>query len=134
MKSLSLESGKNLIQALEVSVNNVEGDLSLEFKRTLQEIEYGKSFNDAFQSLKKRIPSDNIQNIILNITDSYTSGGNINNTLKRQIKFIRDKRIMDIKAKINQMPIKISVVSVFVFIPLILLMILAPVILEYFVK
>ena len=132
--SLSLESGKNLIQALEVSTNNVDSELSIEFKRTLQEIEYGKSFHDAFQSLKNRIPSDNIQNIILNIIDSYTTGGNINDTLKKQVKFIRDKRVMDIKTKINQIPIKVSVVSVFIFIPLVLLMILAPVILKYFLE
>lgn len=130
--SLSLESGKNLIQALTVATTNVDSELSLEFKRALQEIEYGKSFHDAFQSLKNRIPSDIIQNIILNIIDSYTTGGNIVSTLNKQVKFVRNKRVMDIKARINQIPIKISVISVFLFIPLVLLMLLAPVILEYF--
>ena len=130
--SLSLESGKNLIQALEVATNNVDSELSSEFKKTLYEMEYGKSFKDSFQGLRKRIPSDYIQNIILNIIDSYTTGGNMNVTLKKQVDFIRNKRVMDIKTVINQIPIKVSVVSVFLFIPLVLLMLLAPVILEYF--
>lgn len=131
---LSLESGKNLVQALNTTVKNVNSSLSTEFNKALKEIEYGKSFHEAFSDLRKNIPSDIIQNVILNIIDSYTSGGNINETLKNQIEFIRDKRVMDIKTKINQIPVKISIVSVFLFIPLVLLLILSPVLLEYFLK
>jgi len=130
--TLSIESGKNLIESMKVTIKNIDNELSNEFKTTLKELEYGKSFHDSFTDLKNRIPSDNIQNVILNIIEAYTSGGNITSTLRKQINFIQNKRVMDIKSKINQIPIKISVVSVFLFIPLILLIVLAPVILEYF--
>ena len=130
--TLSIESGKNLVDAIKVTVNNVDSELANEFKKTLKELEYGKSFHDSFMDLKNRIPSDIIENVILNIIEAYVSGGDITTTLRKQVAFIQNKRIMDIKAKINQIPIKISVVSVFLFIPLVLLLILAPVILEYF--
>lgn len=130
--ALSIETGKNLIESMKVTIKNIDNELSNEFKTTLKELEYGKSFHDSFTDLKNRIPSDNIQNVILNIIEAYTSGGDITSTLRKQIDFIQNKRVMDIKSKINQIPIKISVVSVFLFIPLILLIVLAPVILEYF--
>lgn len=130
--NLSIESGKNLMDAIKVTVNHIDGDLSSEFKQTLRELKYGKSFHDAFTDLKNRIPSETIENVILNIMEAYTSGGDITSTLRKQVDFIQNKRLMDIKAKINQIPIKISVVSVFLFIPLVLLLLLAPVILEYF--
>lgn len=130
--SLSIESGKNLIDSIKITIKNTDNELSKEFEKTIKELEYGKSFHDSFMDLKNRIPSDAIQNVILNIIEAYVSGGNITSTLRKQIDFIQNKRIMDIKARINQMPIKISVISVFLFIPLVLLLILAPVILEYF--
>lgn len=130
--ALSLESGKNLIDSIKVTTENIDSNLSNEFKKTLKELEYGKSFHDSFIDLKNRIPSDIIQNVILNIIEAYSNGSNIISTLKKQIDYIEHKRISDIKTKINQIPIKISVVSVFLFIPLILLLILSPIILEYF--
>lgn len=130
--TLTLESGKNLVQGLKLTIDNVDGELSKEFANTIREIDYGKSFHDAFTDLRMRMPSDIIQNVILNITEAYSSGGNITSTLRKQVDYIQNKRVMDIKAVINKIPIKISVVSVFLFIPLVLLLILAPVILEYF--
>lgn len=131
--SLTIESGKNLIQGIEITTNHTSGDLTDEFNKTLKEVKYGKSFNEAFTDLRKRIPSDIIENVILNIIEAYNSGSDISKTLLKQTDFIRNKRVMDIKERINKIPVKISIVSVFLFIPLILLLILAPVILEYFV-
>lgn len=130
---LSLASGKNLIQSFKVTTSSIDNELSNEFKKVLKEIEYGKSFYDAFTDLRKKIPSDVIQNVILNIVEAYTSGGMITKTLSDQIDFIRTKRVMEIKKEMNQIPIKVSVVSVFLFIPLVLLLVLSPVILEYFI-
>ncbi len=130
---LSLDSGKSLIQGLELTIEVVDNSLSKEFKNAFREMNYGKSFHEALINLRKKIPSDILQNVILNISETYTSGGDITNTLRQEIDFIQNKRVMDIKNTMNQIPIKISVVSVFLGIPLVLLLILAPVILEYLV-
>ena len=128
---LALASGKNLIESLKITTTSVDSELSNEFKKTLREIEYGKSFQEAFSDLRKRLPSDAIQNVILNLTETYTSGGKITDNLSKQIHFIHKKREMDIKKQINEIPIKVSVVSVLIFIPLVLLLII---ILEYLIK
>lgn len=126
--TLSLESGRSLKNALEVTANNIDSDLSLEFRYALEEVKYGKSLNEALNDLKKRIPSDTINNIILNAEQSNIFGNSIIETMYNQIDYIRDKQIMETKAKINKIPIKISVISVIFFIPLIMLLVLSPVI------
>ena len=130
--TLSLETGRNLKTALELTARNVDSDLSDEFKKALDEVKYGKGLNEALEDLKLRIPSDTINNIILNISQSNIFGNSIIETMYNQIDYIRDKRIMRTKAIINKIPLKVSVISVIFFIPLILLLILSPVIIDFF--
>lgn len=129
--TLSLETGRNLKTALELTANNIDSELSDEFKKTLKEVKYGKGLNEALDDLKLRIPSDTINNIILNISQSNIFGNSIIETMYNQVDYIRDRQIMKTKALINKIPLKVSVVSVVFFIPLLLLLILSPVIIDY---
>ena len=129
--TLSLEAGRTLKTALEITSKNIDGDLSDEFKIALKEMRYGKSLNEALDNLKLRIPSDTINNIILNIEESNTLGNSVVEIMYDQIDYIREKRIMDMKARINKVPLKVSVISVIFFIPLILLLLLSPMIIEF---
>ena len=52
--------------------------------------------------------------------------------VQKELDSLNEKRISDIKMYINKLPIKISVISVFLLIPLMLLIILSPVLIEYF--
>ncbi len=131
---LSLEAGKSLKSALEITAESLDSELSSEFKQTISEINYGKSLPEALNDLKKRIPSPIIDNIILNITECYSSGGNLIDSLRQQVDYIRDVKTMKTKEKINKMPIQISVISVLFFIPMILLLVLAPAIIEFLLK
>ena len=81
--------------------------------------------------MQKKIPSDSINNIILALTQANVYGSSIISTMYNQIDYLREKRKMEIKAQISKIPTKISVISVFFFIPLILLIILGPVLLSF---
>ena len=129
--TLSLETGRNLKVALEITSDSIDSELSEEFRQTLKEVRFGKSLNEALENLKLRIPSDTINNIILNISQSNIFGNSIVETMYNQIDYIRDKQILNAKAKINKIPLKVSVISVIFFIPLILLLILSPLILQF---
>ena len=96
----------------------------------LDDVSLGKSLNEALDDLKCRIPSDTVNNIILNLIESNIYGSNIVESLSNQLSYLSDKILLDTKAKINKMPIKISLVSVFIFIPLILLIILSPLVIN----
>lgn len=132
--SLNLESGSNLGKAIELTSKNISGDLSLEFKKVMEDVSFGKSLNEAMEDLKLRIPSDTVNNIILNLMESNIYGSNIIESLSSQLSYLSDKLLLDTKARINKMPIKISLVSVFIFIPLVLLIILSPLVINLILK
>ena len=129
--TLSLQTGRNLAEAITITVNSVEGELSLEFKEALRQTKFGKSLTESLNDMQKRIPSDSINNIILALTQANVYGSSIISTLNNQIDYLREKRKMEIKATISKIPTKISVISVFFFIPLILLIILGPILLGF---
>ena len=130
--ALSLESGNNLYKAIMITSENIDSELSSEFKKMILDIKYGKSFDEAISSMRERIPSDTINNILLNIKEANLFGNNIIGTLNNQLDYLRESKIMETKAYISKIPLKISVVSVVFFIPLLLLLILGPVLISYF--
>lgn len=128
--TLSLESGRNLEKSLEITVSNFSSELSDEFKKALVEAKYGKSLVEALKDMKKRIPSETINNIILSITEASLFGSSLVDNMYSQIDFLRDKQMLSVREKINQIPNKISVISVLLMVPLMLLLILGPLVVE----
>ena len=76
-------------------------------------------------------PSETVNNIILNIVQTNIFGNSILDTMYNQIEFLRDKQILQIKEKINKIPNKVSIISVIFIVPLILLLILGPFVIEF---
>lgn len=132
--ALSLQNERNLKVCLDVTTDSIDSDLSNEFKEALKEVKLGKSLNEALENLRNRIPSKTVNNVILNLIESNTYGTSIVDALNNQIEYITDKRILEIKGQINKMPTKISIVSVIFFIPLVVLLVLGPVLIKYFIK
>lgn len=129
--TLTLESGRNLEKSLAVTIANVDSELSDEFQKALNEMNYGKTLIEALDDMKKRIPSVTINNIILNMTQTSIFGNSILDTLYNQVDFLREKESLEIKTQINKIPNKISIVSVIFMVPLILILILGPFLLTY---
>lgn len=129
--TLTLESGKNLQNSLELTCKNVHSELSSEFERSLNEVKVGKSLIEALSDMQSRIPSENINNIIMNIMQTNYFGNNIIDTMNNQVDYLREKQILDIKGQINKIPNKISIVSVLFIVPLILLLVLGPYIINF---
>ena len=129
--TLTLKSSRNLEEALRVTCNNVDNEVSKEFQRALFEMDFGKSLMEALNDMKKVMPSEAINNIILNITGASTFGNSILETLYNQIDFLREKQILDIKGKINKIPNKVSIVSVIFIVPLIMLLVLGPYLIDF---
>lgn len=129
--TLTLESGRDLESAIQITCFNTKSELSDEFKKTLFEMKFGKSLMEALEDMKNRIPSETINNIILNIVQTNLFGNSILDTMYNQIEFLRDKQILEIKEKINKIPNKVSIISVIFIVPLILLLLLGPFIIEF---
>ncbi len=131
--ALTLESGRNLTASISITSKNVDSELSEEFRKSLSEMQLGKSFPEVMTSMKERIPSDTINNAILNIVQASVFGNSIEESLNNQLDFLRDKRVLEIKSQIGKLPTKISILSVVFFIPIILLVILSPVLIEFLI-
>ena len=129
--TLSLETGRNLMDALEITISSSTGELVNEFKEVLKSVHYGKSLTEALGDMHKYIPSDTINNIILSLTQANIYGSSIIKSLYNQLDYLREKRKLEVKAEISKIPIKISIISVFFFVPLVLIIILGPVLLNY---
>ncbi|HOZ54257.1 MAG TPA: type II secretion system F family protein [Bacilli bacterium] len=129
--TLALESGRNLETAISMACKYIDSEVSDEFKETLKHVNFGKSLPEALSQMNLRIPSTAINNIILNIEQSNVFGNSIIDTMYNQLDFLKEKQIMDVKAAINKLPNKISIFSVLFFVPLLLLLILGPVILQF---
>ncbi len=132
--TLTLESGRDLKHAIDLTVSNIDSEISEEFKKVMVEVRLGKSLNEALESLKKRIPSENINNTVLNMIQSNTYGTSMIESMYNQIDFLRDKQMLDVKATMAKLPTKVSILSVVFFIPIMLLIILAPVLINYLTK
>jgi len=128
--TLTLESGRNLENALEITCYNIDSELSNEFKKSLIETKFGRSLMESLEDLKKRIPSETINNIILNITQTSVFGNSIIETMNNQVDYLREKQILELKGQINKIPNKVSIISVVFVVPLILLIILGPFIID----
>ncbi len=129
--TLTLQSGKNLENAIETTVMNVNSELSNEFKACLYETKMGKSLMEALTTLNKRIPSETINSIILNILETSEFGNSIVDVMKNEVEYLREKQILEVKGQINKIPNKVSIISVIFIIPLILLIILGPFIIDF---
>ncbi|MBR3198605.1 MAG: type II secretion system F family protein [Bacilli bacterium] len=129
--TLTLESGRNLENALIVTCDNVDSEIADEFQKTLEETKLGKSLNEALTDMQKRISSGTINNIILNIIQTSEFGNSILDTLYNQVDFLREKQILEIKKQINKIPNKVSVISVIFVVPLILILILGPYLINF---
>lgn len=132
--TLTLESGKNLQNSLELTCKNVHSELSTEFEVCLNEVKVGKSLIEALSDMQDRIPSENINNIIMNIMQTNYFGNSIIDTMNNQVDYLREKQILDIKGQINKIPNKISIVSVLFIVPLILLLVLGPYLINFITR
>lgn len=128
--ALTLESGKNLKGALEMTCSSIDNSLSREFSKCINEVNLGKSLTESLKGTRERIPSHAINNVILNITQSSMFGNNIVDVLYTQIDYLRESKMLEVKGQIAKLPVKMSVISVLFFVPIMLLIILSPVILN----
>jgi len=132
--TLSLENNNSFEKSLDITCSNIDSSISSEFKEVLYRIKLGKSITESLQEMKNKIPSENINNTITNIIESIKSGYNLVEIMHNQSDFLREKYILSVKEKINKIPTKVSVYSVIIFLPLMFLLIITPVILEFLIN
>ncbi len=128
--SLSLESGVGFEQGLNVTCERVPGELANEFRQMLFEKSVGKSLTDAMNSMRERLPSEVIDNIIISLVQSIRMGTSVVTTLHNQVNYLRDARFMLAREKAGKLPNKMSSIAVLFLLPSLLIILGGPIILS----
>jgi tight adherence protein B len=99
--SNSLKAGFSIIQAFEAVVQEGRDPIAQEFDLFLREIRLGVKFEVASENLAKRVPSEDLQIMLLGIETARQTGGNLTEVFDRLASVIRER--MRIQGRIRSL-------------------------------
>lgn len=108
---ISLKCGRSVKKALFVTNKIIKNDLSYEFDKVLNDVEVGKSLQEALVIAIERMPSEIIVNIIVSLIEADRLGNNIDKTVSIQLDYL--KEVNKKKMLINYSFISVKMVLVF---------------------
>lgn len=130
MLSVSVEAGLGFDAALQKVVEKIEGPLSSEFQRTLNEIKLGKPRREALKDLSVRVEVDDVSTFISSLIQADQLGVSIANVLRVQADQVREKRSQRAEEKAQKAPVKILIPLVFFIFPAIFIILLGPAVIQ----
>lgn len=123
---ISVEAGLGFDAALGRVIQNVPGELSREFQRTLQETRVGVSRTDALRNLTARTDVDDLNSFVLALIQADQFGVSIARVLRVQAEEMRVRRRQRAQEKAFGAPVKlIFPLLIFIF-PALFIVILGP--------
>ncbi len=112
---LSMENGRNIRSAIEVSTDTISNELSRDFKRVLEDVKVGHSLDEALRELGERIPSNYINNIILSLEEANKLGVSATDSINRQLTLINENRINYEKRILKSIPLHLAILCMICF-------------------
>jgi flagellar protein FlaJ len=110
------ETGMTLPQALEEAAKRDYGPLTLELKKTTQQISWGMSFEEALSALAKRVNTTLVQRTVPIIIEASRSGGHVEKVFEPMGKFVQMTLLLEKERQTQTRPyIAIIYLSFFVF-------------------
>jgi len=113
--STQIKAGVSFHRALSSVTASDYGDLSLELKKTLKELERGSSTEEALLSLAKRTHSTGLKKAIIQIIRALKTGGNLSmviNDIADDSSFEYQMRLRDFVEKLNIVNVVFTMIAV----------------------
>ena len=89
--SNALRSGFGFLQSMDLAAEQLKDPLAIEFKRTINDINVGASFEDALLALNQRVQSKDLDIVITAILIQRTVGGNLAEILETVAHTMRER-------------------------------------------
>jgi tight adherence protein C len=124
--TISVEAGLGFDAALSHVAKNVEGPLSDEFSRVLQEMQIGLGRADALRSLGERTTLDEMRGFVSAMVQADAFGIPIGKVLRVQSAEIRVKRRQRAEEQAQKLPVKILFPLIFFILPVLFIVVLGP--------
>jgi len=131
MLTFTVEAGLGLVPALDRVTTGFKGALSEQLQGALIQIELGFSQREALEELVMRVPSSDVEHFVEAILLSERLGTSLARTMRVQANLLRTRRRQRAEVKAQTAPIRIIPALVFFFLPSLLLIYLAPPIINF---
>ena len=102
--STEVKAGIGIYKTMTSIVEADYGELSVEFKRTLSDIDKGTSTKEALVSMSERSPSENLARAIMHISRTMRTGGNLSEiieTIASEVAFELRMKMRDFVERLN---------------------------------
>jgi tight adherence protein C len=124
--TICVEAGLGFDAALAHVSKNTSGPLADEFYRTLQEVQLGRSRNEAMRNLADRSNIPELRAFVLAMVQADIFGVSVANVLRIQAKDMRVKRRQLAEERAMKVPIKVLFPVLFCIFPALFVVILGP--------
>jgi tight adherence protein C len=128
--TICVEAGLGFDAALAHVSKNTSGPLADEFYRTLQEVQLGRSRNEAMRNLADRSNVPELRAFVLAMVQADVFGVSVANVLRVQAKDMRIKRRQLAEERAMKVPIKVLFPVLFCIFPALFVVILGPAIMR----
>jgi tight adherence protein C len=128
--TICVEAGLGFDAALAHVSKNTTGPLADEFYRTLQEVQLGRSRNEAMRNLADRSNVSELRAFVLAMVQADIFGVSVANVLRVQAKDMRVKRRQLAEERAMKVPIKVLFPVLFCIFPALFVVILGPAIMR----
>ncbi len=131
MLTLTVEAGLGFIPALQRVSRGYTGILGDEIRCVLVQVELGFSRREALEEMVGRLPCSDVEHFVEAVNLSEQLGTSLARTLRVQANLMRTRRRQRAEVKAQTAPIRIIPALVFFFLPSLLLVYLAPPIINF---
>ncbi len=132
--TFTVEAGLGLVPALERIKESHTGLLQKEIVLLLEHLRLGFTRREALDDFARRLPSAEVHNLIEAIQLSNQLGTSLSRTLRVQSNLLQTRRYQRAELQAQTAPIRIIPALVFFFLPGLLLIYLAPPIINFFLQ
>lgn len=132
--TLTVEAGLGFVPALRRVCKGDSSILGREFRQVLTQLDLGYTRTESLQELTWRLPSRDVKYFVEAIHLSEKLGTSLVRTLRLQASLLRTRRRQRAEVKVQTAPIRIIPALVFFFLPSLLLIYLAPPIINFLLR